>query len=70
DFRVPFHAPQLAPMHIFGWDYSSVPELVHLPDCVTEEDKLALTEHLHCLQSASSPVDIERHLRALAMCWE
>jgi hypothetical protein len=28
DFRVPFHAPQLAPMHILGWDYSSVPELV------------------------------------------
>jgi hypothetical protein len=28
DFRVPFHAPQLAPMHILGWDYSSIPELV------------------------------------------
>jgi hypothetical protein len=28
DFRVKFHAPQLAPMHIPGWDYSSVPELV------------------------------------------
>jgi hypothetical protein len=28
DFRVKFHAPQLAPMHIPGWDYSSAPELV------------------------------------------
>lgn len=28
DFRVKFHAPQLAPMHIPGWDYSSTPELV------------------------------------------
>jgi hypothetical protein len=28
DFRVKFHAPQLAPMHIPGWDYSSIPELV------------------------------------------
>lgn len=28
DFHIPFHAPQLAPMHIGGWDYSSFPELV------------------------------------------
>ncbi|KAJ8591377.1 hypothetical protein M405DRAFT_716440, partial [Rhizopogon salebrosus TDB-379] len=70
DFRVPFHAPQLAPMHILGWDYSSVPELVSLPDCVPEEEAVALTEHLHSLQSANSPADIERQLRALALCWE
>ena len=28
DFHVPFHCAQLAPVHIAGWDYTSVPELV------------------------------------------
>lgn len=35
-----------------------------------EEEAVALTEHLHSLQSANSPADIERQLRALALCWE
>ncbi|KAG2049417.1 hypothetical protein BDR06DRAFT_863819, partial [Suillus hirtellus] len=70
DFRVKFHAPQLAPMHIPGWDYSSTPELVEFPGCVPDEDALALTELLHRLQSATNPDDIERHLRALALIWE
>lgn len=70
DFRVKFHAPQLAPMHIPGWDYSSTPELVEFPGCVPDEDALALTELLHRLHSATNPDDIERHLRALALIWE
>lgn len=70
DFRVKFHAPQLAPMHIPGWDYSSVPELVDIPSCVPDEDALALTELFRSLQSATTPDDIERHLRALALIWE
>lgn len=28
DFHVPFHCPQLAPLHIAGWNYTSVRELV------------------------------------------
>lgn len=28
DFHVPFHCSQLAPVHIAGWDYTTVPELV------------------------------------------
>lgn len=35
-----------------------------------EEDALALKEHFRSLQSATSPADIERLLRALALCWE
>ena len=41
-----------------------------MPDCLSEEDALILTEHIHTLQSATSPIDIDRHLRALALCWE
>ncbi|KAI6017524.1 hypothetical protein EDC04DRAFT_2744098 [Pisolithus marmoratus] len=79
-FRVPFHCCQLAPSDVPGWDYSSVPELVILPEDMPLEDARALTDHLQVVQSAaasisssSSPdevVQFERCLRQLALDWE
>jgi len=69
-FHVPFHCPQLAPIHIMGWDYSSVPELVALPDGMPEEDALALADNINRLLKASAPPDVERCVRQLALSWE
>lgn len=80
DFHVPFHCRQLAPSDVPGWDYSTVPELVILPEDMLPEDARALTEHLQMIQSAaatisssSSPSEVEqfeRQLRQLALAWE
>lgn len=80
DFHVPFHCRQLAPSDVSGWDYSTVPELVILPEGMPQEDAQALTEHLRMIHNAaasisssSSPGEIEqyeRRLRQLALDWE
>ncbi|KAI6105070.1 hypothetical protein EDD16DRAFT_232142 [Pisolithus croceorrhizus] len=80
DFHVPFHCRQLAPSDVAGWDYSTVPELVILPEDMPPEDARALTEHLQMIQSAaaaisssSSPSEVERferQVRQLALDWE
>ncbi|KAH7883162.1 fido domain-containing protein [Phlebopus sp. FC_14] len=70
DFHVPFHCSQLAPVHILGWNYSGVPELVVLPEGMPEEDARALVDHIHTLQKASAPPDVERCVRQLALSWE
>ncbi|KAG8221349.1 indole-3-glycerol phosphate synthase-domain-containing protein [Butyriboletus roseoflavus] len=70
DFHVPFHCAQLAPVHIAGWDYTSVPELVVLPEIVPQEDAQALGDTIARLHNASNPSDIERCLRELALAWE
>lgn len=76
-FRVPFHCPQLAPSHIPGWDYSAIPALVTLPDALPPDDARSLDLHLQLLRDTaasvsppSSPADIERSLRQLALLWE
>ncbi|KAI6046395.1 hypothetical protein EDC04DRAFT_2630597 [Pisolithus marmoratus] len=79
-FRVPFHCRQLAPSDVPGWDYSSVPELVILPEDMPPEDARALTDHLQVVQSAAESisssssrdevVQFERCLRQLALDWE
>ncbi|KAF8547625.1 hypothetical protein OG21DRAFT_1472154 [Imleria badia] len=70
DFHVPFHCAQLAPVHIAGWDYSSVPELVILPEIVPPNDAQALCELISRLHDASDRCDVERCIRQLALTWE
>lgn len=52
DFHVPFHAPQLAPMHIVGWDYTSLPELIV---SLIALDTIDGTSHMHCLYFCRAP---------------
>jgi len=70
DFHVPFHCAQLAPVHIAGWDYTSVPELVVLPEIVPQDDAQVLCDLITRLHNASNPSDVERCLRQLALSWE
>lgn len=70
DFRIPFHAAQLAPVRTAGWDYTSIPELVIFPESVPQEDAQALCDMVNRLHGASDPSDYERRLRKLALAWE
>ncbi|KAF8448679.1 indole-3-glycerol phosphate synthase-domain-containing protein [Boletus edulis BED1] len=60
----------LAPVHIAGWNYTSVPELVVFPEIVPREDAQALCDLIARVHNASDPCDIERCLRNLALAWE
>ncbi|KAF9243095.1 hypothetical protein BU15DRAFT_13396, partial [Melanogaster broomeanus] len=69
-FHLPFHCPQLAPIHIPGWDYSAVPELAALPHGMPVEDVQALVDHFNRLHNAATPLDVGRCVRDLALSWE
>ncbi|KAN0074410.1 Fido domain containing protein [Tylopilus felleus] len=70
DFHVPFHCAQLAPVHLPGWDYTSITELVVLPEVVPQDDAKALCDLIARIHNASDPSDVERCLRQLALAWE